>query len=470
MTNLKEFKNLAENIALNDFDTLDEEHIFSDDYLTKKQLFMQEINKTTQETHSKKNKKRFLITVACLLLAIPTTAFAAAKIYELIVQKQNYEVTVSLNSSAIPKKDTWYQLVINKLPSQMEVVKNTNNMKYSVKGNQKNGGLSFNLWRLGENADFSTLYSSGYKELEINNKKAVIVTKDKGNEKLDFNRQVFLLFEEEGVMLETYIGSDISEAEMMTVLKGISLKSVSKDKASPISEYNHELLKTADNLSEFTTIPLKENSKQLVKIGQKIPIHLENQLEYTVEKIEIFDSIKGFNLSQFNEFGLSVLNERQAINQDTFLPYQRNIYKLGDGKESIDTLVDSKQINLKFIYLMTTIKNKEDNATEDIYMHPTLQVLKFENGGWTYAQKAGFFEETAMTTEVDYLEPHGEGKSFYNIGSILPNQTKEVKIGFFVDEDKLDSIFLDAFNYSGSSGKSEDLNQENRWWIDLRQE
>lgn len=120
--------------------------------------------------------------------------------------------------------------------------------------------------------------------------------------------------------------------------------------------------------------------------------------------------------------------------------------------------------------MTTTIKNKEDNATEDIYMHPSLQVLKFENGGWIYAQTAGLLEETAMTTEVDYLEPHGEGKSFYNIGSILPNQTKEIKIGFFVDKDKLDSIFLDAFNYSGSSGESEDLNRENRWWVDLRQE
>lgn len=99
-------------------------------------------------------------------------------------------------------------------------------------------------------------------------------------------------------------------------------------------------------------------------------------------------------------------------------------------------------------------------------MHPSLQVLKFENGGWIYAQTAGLLEET-MTTEVDYLEPHGEGKSFYNIGSILPNQTKEVKVGFFVDEDKLDSIFLDAFNYSGNS---EDMNRENRWWVDLRQE
>lgn len=466
MTNSKKFKDLAEKIALNDFDTVDEEHIFSDSYLTKKQLFMREIKKTTQETHSKRSKKRFLITAACLLLAIPTTAFAATKMYELIVQKQNYEVTVSVNKSAAPKKDTWYQLVLNNLPSQMEVVKHTDSMKYSIKRNPEKGGISFNLWKLGENSDFSTVYSSGYQELEINHKKAVIVTKDKG----DFNRQVFLLFEEEGLMLESYIGSDISEEEMLTVLKGISLKPVSKEQASPISEYNQDLLGTKGNLSEPTIIPLKENSKQLVKIGQQIPIQLENQLEYTVEKVELFNSIKGFDLAEFNEFGLSVLNERQALTQDNFLPYQRNVYQLGDGKESVDTLVDSKQTNLKFVYLTTTIKNKEDKATEDIYMHPSLQVLKFENGGWTYARTAGLFEETAMTTEVDYLEPHGEGKSFYNIGSISPNQTKQVKIGFFVDEDKLDSIFLDVFNYGGTSGQLEDLNQENRWWIDLRQE
>ena len=46
-----------------------------------------------------------------------------------------------------------------------------------------------------------------------------------------------------------------------------------------------------------------------------------------------------------------------------------------------------------------------------------------------------------MTGEVDYLEPHGDGKSFYNIGSIRPGQTVKVNLGYFVDEDKLDSIF-----------------------------
>ncbi|MFS7401263.1 hypothetical protein [Carnobacterium maltaromaticum] len=467
MTNLKnsnDTKNLAEKIALDDFDQLDKEHLFSDSYLTKKQLFMDEIKNKKPEIDSKKNKKRFLITAACLLLSIPTTAFAASKIYELIVEKQNYEVSVSVKNPTSPNQEHWYQLVINNLPPEMEVMKYTDNMKYSTKGNSEQGGLSFNLWKLDGNSNFSSLYSSNYTEMEINNRKAVIVTKENNS---DFNRHVFLMFQQEGVMLESYIGSDISEEQMITILNGVALKSVSKEQASPISEYNSALMGTTYNLVEPTVIPLKENSKQLVKIGQKIPIQLENKLEYTIGKIEVFDSIDGFDLENFNEYGLSVLNKHKALNHNQFIPYQRDIYKLGDGKESINQLVDSKKAKLKFVYLTTTIKNKEDKSTEDIYMHPSLQVLKFENGGWIYAQTAGLLEETAMTTEVDYLEPHGEGKSFYNIGSILPNQTKEVKVGFFVDEDKLDSIFLDAFNYSGNS---EDMNRENRWWVDLRQE
>ena len=82
-------------------------------------------------------------------------------------------------------------------------------------------------------------------------------------------------------------------------------------------------------------------------------------------------------------------------------------------------------------------------------------MLKFEDNAWNYAKEDGIDEKSIMTGEVDYLEPHGDGKSFYNIGSILPGQTVKVNLGYFVDEDKLDSIFLDAFHYSGSGGTEE---------------
>ncbi len=92
-------------------------------------------------------------------------------------------------------------------------------------------------------------------------------------------------------------------------------------------------------------------------------------------------------------------------------------------------------------------------------MHPSIQVLKSKGNVWNYAERDGITEKNIMTGEVDYLEPHGEGKSFYNIGSITPGQTVKVNLGYFVDEDKLDSIFLDAFRYSGFSG-NENMNEK----------
>jgi hypothetical protein len=125
-------------------------------------------------------------------------------------------------------------------------------------------------------------------------------------------------------------------------------------------------------------------------------------------------------------------------------------------------------VNLKFVYMTTTVKNVGKQATKEIYMHPSIQVLKSDNNTWKYAGEDGIAEESVMTGEVDYLEPHGIGKGFYNIGSILPGQTMKIKLGYFVDEDKLDSIFLDAFHYSGA-GDTENMNADDRWWIDIRQ-
>lgn len=106
-------------------------------------------------------------------------------------------------------------------------------------------------------------------------------------------------------------------------------------------------------------------------------------------------------------------------------------------------------------------------STEEIYMHPSIKQLKFKGNAWNYHAKEEGMNAYSMTGEVDYLEPHGDGKSFYNIGSITPGQTVKVNLGYFVDEDKLDSIFLDAFHYG--NGGTENMNAEYRWWIDIRQ-
>jgi hypothetical protein len=468
--NSKKMDDLAEKIALDDFDKLVEHHKFSDTYTHKKKLFLEEIKKKGAQSQTKRKSKRILMAAACLLIGIPTTAFGAAKVYDMIVQKQNYEVNVSVTNKAHKKMDNWYKLKVDHLPENMEAIDDTA-MKYSFKDNNAKGGFTFILWKLGKNSDFQTLYSNSYEEKEINGRKAVFINKDSGNDDLMFDRQVFIFFEEEGMMLESYIGSDVGEEQMMNVIKNLSLVPTTKDMASSTTDYEEALFSKANEATESRVIPLEKDSKQLFSVGQRVPVTIggQDRLEYVIEKVEVFDSIKDFKHENFNEFGLEKLSEEKALDQSNkLIPYRRDRYKVGNGKDTIDELVETKMVNLKFVYMTTTVKNVGKQATKEIYMHPSIQVLKSDNNTWKYAGEDGIAEESVMTGEVDYLEPHGIGKGFYNIGSILPGQTMKIKLGYFVDEDKLDSIFLDAFHYSGA-GDTENMNADDRWWIDIRQ-
>ncbi|SNZ10222.1 protein of unknown function [Terribacillus aidingensis] len=482
--NSKRMYELAEKIALDDFDRSAERHEFSDTYKHKKKLFMEEIKTKGEQKEVKRKKNRMLIIAACLLIGIPTTAFGAVKAYDMIVQKQNYEVDISVTNKDKDKQDNWYKLKVANLPDNMEEVRHTDGMKYSFTDNYAMGGFSFSLMRLGEKSDFQTLFAANYEEKEINGRKAVIINKDTGNENIMFNKRVYLLFEDEGIMLESYIGTDVTEDLMMEVLEGISLEQTSEEKATPTIDYEEVQMNDddIDDQPEFEVIPLKKDSDRLFHVGEDIPVTIEqlvndgdrtitkwDTLEYNINKVEVFDSIKGFKQANFNDFGLGVLNDSNAIDQEkNLVPYKRSTYKLGNGKATIDKLVDTESVDVKFVYLTTTVINTGKQATEELYMHPSVQVLRSEKSGWSYARDDELAEYSIMTGEVDYLEPHGSGKSFYNIGRLQPGETKKVNLGYFVDQDKLGSIFLDAFHYS-SSGETEDLNADTRWWIDLRQ-
>lgn len=424
------------------------------------------LDSDTRKQQVKRKRNRILIAAACLLIGIPTTALGAVKAYDMIVQKQNYEVIISVANKIFNQSDSWYKMKVGYLPENMEAYEA---MKYSFKDNYANGGFSFILWRLGKDSDFQTLYATDYEEKEINGRKVVIVNKDTGNKNVVFDRQVFLLFEEEGMMLQSYVGNDVSDEQMMKVIEGISLESTTEDKATYTVDYDGAFFSQAKEPTESRVIPLKKDSKQLFKVGQTVPVSIgtESKLEYVIENVEVFDSINDFKQGNFNEFGLNILSENKALDQtNKLLSYKRDVYKVGNGKDSVDELVESQLVNLKFVYLTTTVKNNSKQATEEIYMHPSLQVLKFEKNAWNYAREEGIAEDSIMTGEVDYLEPHGNGKGFYNIGRIQPGQTMKVNLGYFVDADKLDSIFLDAFHYSGAT---EDMNAKNRRWIDIRQ-
>ena len=106
---------------------------------------MEEMKLKDEKPQKKRKKHRMLIAAACLLIGMPTTVFGAVKVYNMIVQKQNYEVNVSVTNKDSKKADKWYKLKIDKLPENMEAIDDSA-MKYSFKDNYAKGGFYFFLF------------------------------------------------------------------------------------------------------------------------------------------------------------------------------------------------------------------------------------------------------------------------------------------------------------------------------------
>jgi hypothetical protein len=87
-----------------------------------------------------------------------------------------------------------------------------------------------------------------------------------------FDRHVFLLFEEEGMMLQSYVGTDVSDEQMMKFIEGISLEPTTEEKASNTADYDEALFSKAKEPTESHVIPLKKDSNQLFSVGQTVPV------------------------------------------------------------------------------------------------------------------------------------------------------------------------------------------------------
>lgn len=86
--NSKEIYELAEKIALDDFDKLEEQHEFSHTYTRKKKLFMEEM-KLKNGQPQKKRKKTSDVNRCCLLIDWDAdNRFGAVKVYNMIVQNK----------------------------------------------------------------------------------------------------------------------------------------------------------------------------------------------------------------------------------------------------------------------------------------------------------------------------------------------------------------------------------------------
>lgn len=455
----RKLEELAERIALEDFEHPSEHYTFSEDYQKRKQALLKQVKKATTKKQMAPIKKYFLA-AAVLFLIVPGTVFAASEIFQWLVQKENYQVSLSVNDVIPADNGKYYQLDLSYLPETM--VSNQNNPnKYSYESNLNHGGFSFVLWKINSKADFEVLSAKDYQEMSFNGHDAVVITREPAH----FDRQVFVLFEDLGYVLQTFVGQDVSQEDFDTFFNHISLTETAKENALDATDFdNFKQVELEDNLP---VIGLPVDSKNIYQIGDTVELKdkiVENDaFNFTVNQVELLDSINAFDAADFN-FDLEEFQKQDILNeQGNLIPFDQSIIKVGDGKTSLDEVVDIQEMTAKFVLVTATIKNLTNQPINDLYLQNPPMMLEKENG--VYLPTKDIKEPSTRTLEIDYLDEHGEGKSYYCLPTIAGNETQIVHFGFFVDEDQLSKMFLPVFNYGGS----DDLNRDDLSFIDIRQ-
>ncbi|MGM0124079.1 hypothetical protein IGI37_001453 [Enterococcus sp. AZ194] len=465
--NEKKLEQIAEQISLEEFDQIHEDHIFSEKYMNRKEKLL----KRTKQTNTPIRKfsvKKILLIAATAFFVVPTTVFAANELYQWLAQKQDYKVSLSVNTDKKNvRDDAYYKLDLGYLPEGMVENKNSPD-KYSYEDNLYKGGFSFVLWKIHSSADFDILYSKEMKETTYNHHKALLVKQERLENQM-FDTNVFILFEKEGYVLEAYVGNDVTEEVLTKVLENVSLAKSTKEEASTtldFDEYNDSLENHQPTEPQETG--LSADSERIHQIGETIPINIEQtnmKFNYTVSSVEVFDSLNNFPLDNFNEASIERLTEYKIIDEkNQLIPFKQNLIDYGDGVKTIDTIKETRQMKAKFVYVTATIENVTDQPIEDLYLQSGPELLENKQGTLLHVPHDGR-EATALTLELDYLEYHGKDRSYYKVTPISGKEVRTIHFGFFVDQDQLSKLFLPAFYYDNFNN----LNDPKLNFFDIRQ-
>ena len=125
------------------------------------------------------------------------------------------------------------------------------------------------------------------------------------------------------------------------------------------------------------------------------------------------------------------------------MPYTREIYSDGDGVNTVNELISSEQIGRKLVYITVTATNNTD--TEQCFYMPqiSLEQLRNDNGELVYASNLPGYEYMREISYIDNNNVDKSGfKSGYNFLDIPANSSQVIHLGFFVDDDIIDELYV----------------------------
>lgn len=306
-------------------------------------------------------------------------------------------------------------------------------------------------------------------------KTSVFVTDSEYIDSENTTKRLFLFNEEDGYLIEIISYSDLPEKELLKVAEGLEIQIL--DSVVPYKteeEINIQLAKREEinDEKEMSDGAIAQNCFFAVGDELKNPYAkaLQEDLRYTVESIEVKDTL------MLDEYPMeNYVNYEEAaqwINEDGSLkPHERRHDIIGENGEIAESVVET--VSSKYVVVKMKLKNanKVNPCLEyEAFVAPYLKNLsQNENGNWTENEDSYLPANEEYMIQTDGLPVYFDQR-YYTDGieglkhalflPMEPGEETEYTLVYIVDEDRLDSAFLQFYSGMGSADGPETDNAE----------
>jgi len=284
-------------------------------------------------------------------------------------------------------------------------------------------------------SDLNTV-RDGYESAEefmAGENRAYLLTSD--SEIALYNKHIFILFEEEHLVIEAYVGCGITEDEIKEIASGLSV--VETDDVSEALPIANEVRggDTSDIPDVFYHSYPEINREDLLTVGERA--HYEDYFgdhrDITVLDVTIEDGISSLDRSLISSYAMDKI-EKMIDEDGRFVPYNRTELDRENGKFGETTTVTKK-----LVIVTVELEGPDNRADAFAFLHSFNLYRLVERDDGTIA---------GDSTPIECIIDHNLG---LNAGSIEPIYREQIgettyRIAYIIDDDQLtDELFFNSY-------------------------
>ena len=346
--------------------------------------------------------------------------------------------------------------------------------KYCYEDSMYRGGVSICLYRMDTgNNQFEMLDTQclSREDITVGEHDGVYLlynTLEDGT--VSYNQRIYVAYPDIHYVMQMYIGSDMTKEEAIKIAEGVKLTPTDNTDVDIIMPWNwSEYLASSEDVQEqeetkqdSNTAVSIERMKNTHTIGecfsaQNMGVDTLDGLMITVSNVQISDDINVLDKAYMDEDFTKLLHEETDAD-GKLLPAKINYIKSGNGVDTLDKIVSTREVPQKLVYVTVEYTNNgTSDLSEVLFMGSLLKIAKEgnqmimyheqpgENDDWDVAQITGI----AQWREMLYYDVHNGERSNNYISEIKAGETVTVHMGWIVPEEDLKYLYLNLDAFGG---------------------